>query len=162
MDNSESGEGEIQRSLESDLREEFEAKQPSPAEQQELREAHRHHLVRDTESKLSVDADVDMGGVEVDSVIVVPDTYCFTCDEWVGLSGVDLRGTPRSRKDAYYLAGPPEDVETAQKVAQSGLVELAEFVEEEVERVESVADAAEFVAGELEKVTDTLEGSANV
>jgi len=149
--------GDLETSMEDDLRARFEAKKPSAEERQQLREAHQHHLVRDTTSTLTVDPEDDMEGVEIESQVEIPDLYCFTCEEWVGLSGVDLTGTPRSRKDAYYLGGPPEDLREAREETRDELHDLAYRAMRDVEQVESLADGFEFVATQLEQVRDERE-----
>lgn len=148
---------DLESSLEADVRDRFEAKKPSAEERQQLRDAHQHHLVRDTTSTLTVDPEDDMEGVEIESQVEIPDMYCFTCGEWVGLSGVDLTGTPRSRKDAYYLGGPPEDLREARSEVRDELRDLAYRAMRDVEQVESPEDGFEFVATQLAQVRDERE-----
>jgi hypothetical protein len=145
---------DLETSMEDELLDRFEAKKPSVEEKQALREAHQHHLVRDTTSTLTVDPDEEMVGVEIESQVEIPDCYCFTCDEWVGLSGVDLTGTPRSKTDAYYLSGPPEDVQQAREETQTELRDLAYRAMRDVEQVNSVEGGFDFVATQLEQIRD--------
>jgi len=145
---------DLETSMEAELLDRFEAKEPSAEEKRDRREEHRHHLVRDTTSTLTVDDNPDMQGVEVTSTIEIPDLYCFTCKEWVGLSGVDLSGTPRSKADAYYLDGPPDDLQQARDETQSELLDLAYRAMRDVDRFESLEDGLEFVDGQIEQVRD--------
>lgn len=145
---------DLETRINASLLDRFKAKEPSAEEKDALREAHEHHLVRDTTSKLTVDPDEEMAGVEIESQVEIPDLYCFTCREWVGLSGVDLSGTPRSKADAYYLDGPPEDLRQAREETRGELTDLAYRAMRDVEQVESVEDGFEFVATQLEQVRD--------
>lgn len=149
-------EEEFQETVTGEIRGRFEEKEPSEEEKAELRKEHLHHEVRDTTSQLSVDAARDIPGVEVDAEIEVPDLYCFTCEEWVGLSGIELRGTPRSKKDSYYLGGPPEDVAEARQTVREHLTDLAEHALANVETVTDAEDALEFVEDEAERLSADL------
>jgi hypothetical protein len=141
----------VENSVSESVRTELESKQPSEEQKQELRQEHRGHLVRDTTSKLTVDSP-DVGpGMELDAKAEVPDTYCFTCEEWIGVSGVDLRGTPRSRADAYYLGGPPDEVLEAKRGTAKTLSELADRLVSRLEHIEDREDAFEFIKTELEQ-----------
>jgi len=135
------------------VRERLRAQRPDKETRAALLKSHVHHLVRTTESAHTVDRDTPEG-IEIDATAHVEDTYCFTCGEWVGVSGVDLRGTPRSKADAHYLGGPPDDVREAREEIQDRLGDLAEHALLTVEHVETAADAFEFVGEQLEKVTD--------
>lgn len=139
----------ISENVETDLR----AKEPSEDEKEELRERHQNHLVRHTTSKLSMEPEV-MEGVEAQATAEIPDMYCFTCGEWVGLSGVDLRGTPRSTKDAFYLGGMPQEVLQAKNMVMRELNDVAYRLLRDVEHLENKKDAYEFIATELEQVAD--------
>lgn len=152
----------VEGSVSDSLREELEAQEPTDEKKRELWQEHECHLVRDTTSKLAVDSP-DVGlGMEVEAKAEIPDTYCFTCEEWIGLSGVDLRGTPRSRSDAYYLGGMPMDVLRAKNGATKTLNELAEALTDRVEILNDREDAHQFIETTLEEIrsvrTDT-EGS---
>lgn len=136
------------------LEEELKAQEPSEERKQELRESHDGHLVRHTTSKLSMDVDMPEG-VEVDATAEIPDIYCFTCEEWVGVSGVALRGTPRSRRDAFYLGGMPPAVLTARNGTVKTLIELADALVDRLEHVEERADAFQFIETELQKVNES-------
>jgi len=150
--NSEQDAGGVEKSVSESVRQDLEEQEPSEAEKQRLRQQHEGHLVRDTTSKLAVESP-DVGlGMEVEAKAEIPDTYCFTCDEWIGLSGVDLRGTPRSRSDAYYLGGVPVDVLHAQNGTAKTLNELADRLTDRVETVKDTADAYGFIATELDKL----------
>jgi len=139
-------------SVSDSLREELEAQEPTDEKKHELREEHEGHLVRDTTSKLTVDS-LDVGpGMVVEAKAEIPDTYCFTCEKWVGLSGVELRGTPRSRSDAYYLGGMPMDVLRAKNGATKTLNDLAEALIDRVEILEDREDAHEFIEATLEEI----------
>jgi len=150
--------GVSQESLSGEIREQFEQKEPSEERKNELRSKHDGHLVRDTTSKLSVDAAEDIDGVEVDAKVEIPDLYCFSCGEWIGLSGVDLRGTPRSKKEAHYLGGMPSDVRSAKNGTQETLTELADALTERVGHIEDRADAFMFIETELEKLRKVEDG----
>lgn len=142
----------VEQSVSDSLRQELEAQEPPDERKRELLMEHEGHLVRDTTSKLAVDSP-DVGpGMEVDAKAEVPDTYCFTCEEWVGLSGVELRGTPRSRADGYYLGGMPMDVLHAKNGAEKTLTELAEALTHRVEYLDTRGDAYQFIESVLEEM----------
>ena len=142
----------VEQSVSEGVRQDLEQQRPSKKEKEQLREQHEGHLVRDTTSKLAVDSP-DVGpGMEVQAKAEIPDTYCFTCGEWVGFSGVDLRGTPRSRAEAYYLGGAPDEILRAQNGTAKTLDGLAERLVERLETVEDSAEAYKFISAELEKL----------
>jgi hypothetical protein len=144
----------VEESVSESLRQELEAQEPSDEKKRELRMEHEGHLVRDTTSKLAVDSP-DVGpGMEVDAKAEIPDTYCFTCERWIGLSGVELRGTPRSRADAYYLGGMPMGVLHAKNGATKTLNELAEAITNRVETVDTKDDAYQFIETALKELQD--------
>ena len=140
----------IELTLSEGVEEDLKAKEPSESEKKRRLREHRHHLVRSTTSKLSVEPAVSEG-VEATATAEVPDTYCFICEEWIGTSGVELRGTPRSKADAYYLGGKPADVRAAENGTRDTLEELADALTERVEHIEDRSDAYEFVEAELER-----------
>ena len=149
----------VEESISEGVRQDLEAQQPNEEKKIELRQEHKGHLVRDTTSKLAVDSP-DVGlGMDVEAKAEVPDTFCFTCKEWIGLSGVDLRGTPRSRSDAYYLGGMPIEVLNAKNGTAKTLNELADALTERVDHINNPSDAFEFIETELEQIrsvdTDT-------
>lgn len=135
------------------LKEELKEKEPSSEQKEELRGEHHGHLVRHTTSKLSMDVDMPEG-VEVDATAEVPDTFCFTCEEWIGLSGVDLRGTPRSRQEAFYLGGMPPDVLSAKNGTAKTLNELAIALTDRVGHIEDREDAIQFIKTELQELEE--------
>lgn len=147
----------IEDQVSESLLERLKDQEPSDERKAELRAAHRHHLVRATTSQLALDHDIGLDGVEVDATAEIPDTYCFTCGEWVGLSGIDLSGTPRSRRDAYWLHGPPEEIVRARDAVDDGLVRLANRVMADAPMLDTPADAIEFIEGRLEKLADSQE-----
>lgn len=153
---------EMEADFAEQFRQELEEQAPSDDEVEELLKQHQHHLVRRTTSrhtkKRSVGKD-DLELLKVEGTTEVPDMYCFTCGEWVGLSGVDLRGTPRSRGDAFYLDGEPEAVEDARAVVLIGLRRLAAHVADEVPHVETSADAVEFIDGVQERHAGFIESA---
>lgn len=142
---------EIESKFERGIRERLEAKEPSEERKEELRREHTHHLVRRTTSQLKLDEEIDVEGFHAETKAVIPDIYCFTCDEWIGLSGIDLRGKPRSKTDAFYLDGPPESIATVRKELRNRLEKLVGLVYKEIDRTESPEEAAEFIANELEQ-----------
>lgn len=146
---------ELEESVEGNVREWVRDQRPDEETRKELLREHAHHLVRDTESAYSRDHD-SPNGVEINSTAYVEDTYCFTCEEWVGLSGVGLRGTPRSRADAYYLGGPPEDVREARAKVRDELGDLAEHALLNVEHVEDAEDAFAFIGEQHEQLTERV------
>jgi len=148
---------DLEASLDESVHQRLREQEPSEDRKVELLAEHDHHLVRHTTSKLSVDAGEDLDGVDVDATAEIPDCYCFSCEEWVGLSGVDLRGTPRSRADAHYHNGPPADILDAREDVRGGLDELAKEVYYSVDSVETQADAFQFVADELERIQGDLD-----
>lgn len=142
----------VEESVSDSLREDLKGEEPIEAEKQQLLEQHEGHLVRDTTSKLAVESP-DVGpGMEVEAEAEVPDTYCFTCEEWIGLSGVNLRGTPRSRSEAYYLGEVPMDVLQAKNGTVKTLNELADSLVDSVDTVENRTDALQFIETELEQL----------
>ena len=147
---------DLEEDLTDGVRNDLKEKEPSDEKKKELLEEHRHHLVRKTTSQLSMEPDV-MQGVEAVATAEVPDMFCFTCNEWVGLSGVDLRGKPRSKADAYYLGGPPQDILEEKNTVREQIGELAERIYTRVDRVDDADEAFEFVADEIEQIRDDLE-----
>lgn len=143
-----------QESVSADIRERFEEKEPSEEQKERLRDEHHGHLVRETTSRLTVDAAEELEGIEVDARVEIPDLYCFTCEEWVGVSGIDLRGTPRSKSEAYYLGGMPPDVLSARNGAAKTLNELADALTERVEHLNGRLDAFDFIETELDALQD--------
>lgn len=120
-----------------------------------LLEKHRHHLVRETTSTKTFTERVGKG-MEVESQITVEDMYCFTCEEWVGISGVDLSGTPWSKKNAYYIDGPPEELEKVKDETFDFLCSLCDNIvsNEELDNVENVSDSIEIIEEELERLKE--------
>lgn len=145
---------DIESTLSEGVKEELEAKKPSESEKKQLLREHRHHLVRSTTSELSVEPEVSEG-VEATATADVPDIYCFTCAKWIGISGVELRGTPRSKEDAYYLGGTPEDVCEARQTVREGIEDLSYQVLRDVDHIDSLADAYAFVQTQFEKTQVT-------
>ena len=145
---------EIQTIVSESVRERLESQEPGEDEKAKLRDEHDGHLVRDTTSQLQVDGAEVGPGVEAETTAQIPDTYCFTCEEWVGFSGVELRGTPRSRREAYYLGGMPQDVLSAKNGTAETLTELADALIERVGHIDTRSDAYEFVETELETLVD--------
>ena len=139
-------------------REMLEEQAPSPQEQHDLLWQHEGHQIRHTTSKLSETHELAGGKMEMKQEAEVPDTYCFTCEEWVGTSGVELSGTPRSKSDAFYLGGEPEGVTDARDRATAAVADAATEViavhpgiETPTEAVGFVVDAAKnakFVGGD--------------
>jgi len=149
----------VEESVSKTLREDFEEKEASEEEKQALREEHEGHLVRNTTSKLAVESPEIGLGMEVEAKAEIPDTYCFDCDEWIGLSGVNLRGTPRSRSEAYYLGGMPMDVLHAKNGTAKTLNKLAGNLTDHVERLGDRADALQFIETELEELRSVRAGT---
>lgn len=136
-------------------REEYASQRPDAEEQAELLAQHKHHLIRQTTSKITESEEV-ADGMVAETEAEIPDTYCFTCEEWIGLSGVDLRGKPRSRKDAYYLEGPPSEVSEARQQVRDGLADLTEAVASTVPHVDDAQDALEFIEQEREQAEQRI------
>lgn len=134
-------------------RDELEDRRPDEDERKRLLAEHEGHLVRQTTSKRTETEEIGSGMV-AEKTAEIPDMYCFTCSEWVGLSGVELRGTPRSRADAFYLGGMPQEVLRAKQTVAEGLNDLAYRVRREVGHVDGVDEAFEFVETELERISD--------
>ena len=132
---------DLEASIEGNLHEEYEAKRLSDEAYKAALRDHEHHLVRETTSQVTIEPEEDTPGVEVTSTVTVVDMYCFTCEEWVGVSGVDLSGTPRSKNDAYYLGGPPEDLCKTREMTQEDLQDLAYRAVQDVDRFETVENA---------------------
>lgn len=136
--------------LKAQYREEITAQEPSAEERERLINQHSGHLVRRTTSQVSQSDEIN-GVVQVDRTANVPDMWCFTCDEWVGLSGVELTGRPRSRTEAFYLDGKPETVAKAEQEVRDTLAELVKSVGSSVSHVDDAVDALEFVEAEVSK-----------
>jgi hypothetical protein len=151
---------DLEERITEDYREEILEQKPDEEERKRLLAQHQNHLVRETTSRYSVDENPD-GPVEITKVAEAPDTYCFTCEEWVGLSGLELTGTPRSRKDAYYLGGPPQEVVEARRSVRDSLADMVERVAATVPRVESTEDAMDFIEAEQEKARERVENADN-
>ena len=134
----------------------LESQRPDSDWRAELLADHEHHLVRDTTSKLTETEEIGPGMV-AEKEADIPDTFCFTCEEWVGLSGVDLRGRPRSRKEAYYLGGPPREVENARQEVRDGLANLVASIVSTVPHVDDADEALAFIETEREKAEGRLE-----
>lgn len=145
---------DVESRIENDTREELEASRPSVDERQTLLGEHHHHLVRETTSQVTL---LEGDGIQIETTIEARDIYCFTCEEWVGISGVELTGTPRSKADAFYLRGPPPDVQEAEDLVRDQLASLAEHVLETVDHIEDAEDAVEFVGDQHEQLTAALD-----
>jgi len=141
--------------LQQEHREELQSKRLSDTEQKQIREAHQHHLIRPTTSKLT-NTEKLAEDIEADTA-EIPDTYCFTCEEWLGFSGVNLQGRPRSRKEAYYLGGPPESVQNANAEIRESLADLTELVVETVPHITTAEDALNFIGTELERAENRVQ-----
>jgi len=153
-------EREIEQSLSEQAREKYSEKELTGDERREALAAHHHHLVRDTESQVTFHPDV-ADGIESEVTVTVPDTYCFTCEEWIGVSGLDLTGTPRSSSEAYYLNGPPEAVNDLQNRVQDTVTDLAGTVIDTHPDIETPAEAATFITTEIEQIKDQLVAEPN-
>lgn len=145
---------DIDESISTSLREKLKAQEPSRRQKKELRSQHEGHLVRDTTSQLAVESLPIGPEIEIEAHAEIPDTYCFDCEEWIGVSGVELRGTPRSRTDAYYLGGIPTDVLQAKNGTVDTLTELADALIDRVERIDTRDDAYVFIETVLEETRE--------
>jgi len=150
----------IEKSVSESLRKDLQEREPGEGKKQKLRDEHEGHLVRETTSQLAVESPDSGPGMEVESKAEIPDTYCFDCGEWIGLSGVNLRGTPRSRSEAYYLGGMPTDVLHAKDGTAKTLNELADRLVDQVERIDDRDDAYEFIETELGDLRSLNAGSS--
>lgn len=146
----------IEERAEESAREQIEANRPNEDERRELLEEHRHHLVRDTTSK-QTRTDGEESIVQLETTVEAPDTYCFTCEEWVGLSGLNLTGTPRSKTEAYYLGGPPADVADARETIRDNLHDLAAYALENVDHIDDAKAAFEFVGDQQAALVDAAD-----
>ena len=107
-------EANLKDSISTDLRDRFMEEQLDKEEYKTALHEHVHHFVRETTSQVTVEPEEDTPGAEVTSTVTVEDVYYFTCDEWVGVSGVDLSRTLRLKADTYYLGGLSEVLEARQ------------------------------------------------
>lgn len=139
---------ELEDTITTELEEEIEQNKPDADECAELIREHVHHLVRRTQSKTTI---------EKDTPVEVPDMYCFTCGAWVGLSGVNLNGTPRSKREAFYLDGPPDAVAEIEETVDEAIIELASSVRNELPRMDSIEEAVGFIGDEIERIQDAVE-----
>ncbi len=114
---------------------------------EELEENHEHHEIRQTDTKMSF----NVAGV-FDVSLEIGDTYCFTCGEWLCEQGFEPRGTPRSKKDAEWFRGPPEEVEHTKEAAQGELERIARRVQEHHPGIDTEGGALEFIADEIEQM----------
>ena len=149
--------GDVKHSVTESVRQELEEQEPTQEQKENLLSDHNGHLVRETTSKLSVESPDLPPGVEIDADAEIPDTYCFTCGEWVGLSGVNLRGRPRSRTEAYYLGGAPDSVRKARSEVADSVADLVESVTVAVPHVNGAKDALDFINAEMEKAEARLD-----
>jgi len=133
---------------EEQFRERLSKQEPPQEEKDALLAEHEGHLVRQTESQLSETRE-PQPGVQATFTADIPDTYCFTCDEWVGLSGIELRGTPRSREDAYYLGGKPQAIESAESGTDRTLRDLANALLDRHPYLDSLDDTTSFIESRL-------------
>lgn len=150
----------VEEAVSEDVREWVREQQPDEETRRDLLQEHLHHLIRTTESAYTVNRDAP-AGIEIDATVYVRDAYCFTCSEWVGLSGIELRGTPRSKADAYYFSGPPDDVLEARETVRERLGDLAEYALKNVDQIETAEDAFEFIGEQHEQVMDQLDDIAD-
>lgn len=134
------------------IRDRLESQEPSEQEKEALRKTHNGHLVRDTTSTLTVD---DVPAM-VEAKAKIPDTYCFTCEEWIGLSGIELAGTPRSKTDSYYLGGPPKAIRELRDVTRRKITDFCELIIASHPYIDSPERAAEFISDEIEQIQDRL------
>jgi len=146
---------EVESSITESVRDRFERKELSDDKKDELRSDHTHHLVRNTHSQVTIKPDVGPG-IEAKTTVEIPDMFCFTCGEWVGLSGVDLRGKPRSKDDAYYLGGPPESVTELRSQVQNEACYLASKIIDKHPHIDTPEGAAEFVQTEVSRISDRM------
>jgi len=108
---------------------------------------HKHHQIRMTTTKMVLDIG-DFAEVQME----IEDTYCFTCGEWLCSQGIEPRGTPRSKKDAWWVAGPPEEVEEAREDCRDALAEMADEVVEKHPTVEDREEALGFIEDQIEQM----------
>jgi len=148
--------GGVEDAVSEDVREWVQEQQPDEEARRDLLQEHLHHLIRTTESAYTVDRDAPPG-IEINATVYVQDTYCFTCSEWIGLSGIDLRGTPRSKAKAYYLSGPPDDLLEARATVRERLGDLAEYALKNVDQLETAEDAFEFIGEQHEQVVERID-----
>lgn len=146
----------VEKAVSEDVREWVREQRPDEETRQDLLQEHLHHLIRFTESAYTVDRDAPPG-IEIDATVYVQDAYCFTCSEWIGLSGIELRGTPRSKTEAYYFSGPPDDVLEARATVRDRLGDLAEYALKNVDQLETAEDAFEFIGEQHEQVMERLD-----
>jgi hypothetical protein len=124
---------------------------------------HKHHLIRPTTSTRSFDgALVEELGLpeifhDVDGELTVEDIYCFTCEEWVGVSGVPLRGVPRSTEDAYYHRGAPQEVRELREEFRRTWREHIITTITEHPHVDTPAEAGEFITQLVEDATERVQ-----
>jgi len=128
---------------------------PDASERVALKREHDHHLVRETTSERT-ETQEPVPGMEIEIAVEVGDIYCFTCEEWIGISGVDLRGTPRSKTDAYYLNGPPEAVKGLRERVEDSAINLVETIINSHPNIEEPSAAADFVLDEVDQLSDQL------
>lgn len=147
---------DVEESLQSAKRDEIASERPDEEQRQQILDEHRHHLVRRTTSQVTEEEEIEPGMI-AETTAEVEDIYCFDCEAWIGISGVDLRGTPRSRADAYYLGGPPDAVVEAREDVGDTLADLAYRVMRDVPTVEDADDALDWIEGELEQARDRVE-----
>lgn len=150
----------VEKVVSEDVREWVREQRPDEETRQDLLQNHLHHLIRTTESAYTVDRDTPPG-IEIEATVYVRDAYCFTCSEWIGLSGIELRGTPRAKTDAYYFSGPPDDVLEARTTVREHLGDLAEYALKNVDQLETAEDAFEFIGEQHEQVMEQLDDVAD-
>lgn len=145
----------IEESLSDSIKEKYGDQRLTGEERRDALSEHEHHLVRDTHSQITFHPE-SLGRIQPEVTATVPDTYCFTCEEWIGLSGLDLPGTPRSRAEAYYLDGPPGEVIDLQKRVHDSVTDLAGTIIDEHPDINTPAEAATFITSEIEQIKNDL------
>lgn len=146
---------QAEQSASETVRQELEEQRPSEEERKRLLRQHEGHQIRRTTSKLT-ETDELGDGMELEVEKEVLDIYCFTCEEWVGISGVELSGTPRSKADAYWLGGADGELAAARARATEAVADAAGEVIGEHPQIDSAEEAVQFVldAADAEEFTE--------
>jgi hypothetical protein len=128
---------------------------------------HENHLLRTTGTKQTLDAALaEQNDLHDDAVRLMRDlsvsgelnadpvTYCFTCNEWVG---VEFRGHLRSTKDAYYYRGPPPEVQELKRRAVGEWKRQIIDVKHKHPNIDTVDEASEFIKQQVDEASDRLQ-----
>jgi len=136
--------------LDEELLERVRENEPDEEERDMLEQQHEEHFVRWCEPHKTEAIEKDgvvIAEVELDGC----DLYCFTCGEYVGFTGIEWSQPPRSRSEAFWKGGPPEEVTDLNVEIWEATAWLVKRTLSDHPHIETVEGAVEFIQGGLEK-----------